>query len=227
MPNYNRLNVSDKLLLAAYDLEQSSQRPFSAEDLVVAAWKRFPDAFGLAGYGSLHPDSNRVFAEIMGSKPIRKQGLLIKVGKKMYQLTDAGREHARLLLDRVGVVSAIEKADLFREVKQELKRLFSSKAAEKFRNGRLAELTFHDACSFWGISPRSSAIELEGRINKFNRNLDSARKAVREKTVSFEHGGQVFSETDLDNLLEIHHELLKRFQTEIEIISERRDERKI
>src|SRR2546426_1543885 len=87
--NKKLLSVPDKLLLAAYHLEETGRRPFSAEDLVVAAWRQFPDTFSLAGYrGSddgqlLYPDSNRVFAEIMGTKPIRKRGLLIKVGNKM------------------------------------------------------------------------------------------------------------------------------------------------
>src|SRR3989337_1721776 len=106
MGHKDLLSISEKLLLAAYSLEEDGRRPFSAEELVVSAWRKFPDAFGLAGHrdddGRLsYPDSNRVFAEIMGSKPIRKRGLLTKVGSKMYQLTEVGREHARLLLGRL------------------------------------------------------------------------------------------------------------------------------
>ena len=90
------LSITEKLLLSALDLEENGRCPFSAEDLVVSAWKKFPDAFGLAGYRDTnsqlcYPDSYRVFAEIMGSKPIRKRGLLRKVGTKMYQLTEAGQ----------------------------------------------------------------------------------------------------------------------------------------
>lgn len=229
MGSRDLLSVSEKLLLAAYDLEQDGRRPFSAEDLVVAAWRKFPDAFGMAGYRGddgtlLYPDSNRVFAEIMGTKPIRKRGLLVKVGNKLYELTEAGREHARLLLARLGA-SPVEKAGLAREVQQELRRLFTSKATEKHRNRRLADLTFHDACAFWGISPRSSAIEFKGRIANLEGILDAARKAIREKTVAFEHGGQAFSANDLDILLEVHGELLKRFRGEIEVIQKRTDER--
>lgn len=223
------LSIPEKLLLAAYDLEESGHRPFSAEDLVISAWRKFPDAFGLRGYcddkGRLSfPDSNRVFAEIMGSKPIRKRGLLVKVGQKMYQMTEAGREHARVLLGRLGP-SVIQKAGLAREVQEELKRLFSSKATEKHRNNRLADLTFHDACAFWGISPRSSAIQLKGRIANFIGVLDAARKAVQGKAITFEHGGQTYGANDLDNLLEVHGDLLKRFHMELEVIQKRTDER--
>ena len=141
MRNGNQLTVPDKLLLAAYGLEQTGTSPFSAEDLVVSAWRKFPDTFGLAGYrggagGLSFPDSNRVFAEIMGSKPVRKSGMLAKVGSKMYQLTEAGRDHARLLLNQ-SEGSKVEKAALARGTEQELKRLFAAKAVEKIKNNRL------------------------------------------------------------------------------------------
>jgi hypothetical protein len=224
----NQLTVPDKLLLAAYDLEQSGKRPFSAEDLVVSAWQKFPDTFGLAGYrgnGALsYPDSNRVFAEIMGSKPIRKRGFLTKVGSKMYSLTEAGRDHARLLSNRSSGPK-VEKAALARETEIEIKRLLTSKAVEKVKNNRSDDLTFYDACAFWRISPRSSAIELEGRLANFERVVDSVRRLVGNKTASFEHGGSTFGRTDIDFLTKVHKELQNKFRQEFEIIRKRTDER--
>lgn len=231
MARGNSLSVSEKLLLAAYDLEESGSRPFSAEDLVVSAWRKYPDAFGLSGYreegGRLsYPDSNRVFAEIMGSKPIRKRGLLSKVGKKMYQLTEAGRNEARLLSNN-STKSSTEKASLAREIEQELKRLFASRAVEKIRNNKTNDLTFFDACAFWGISPRSSAIEFEGRIANLKGIVESAQKAVQEKMATFEHGGYAFGAHDLETILKAHDELLQRFEAEIKVIKKRTDERKV
>ncbi len=224
------LSVSEKLLLAAFRLEEGGKRPFSAEDLVVSAWQNFPDTFGLAGHRDemgklLYPDSNRVFAEIMGSKPIRKRGLLKKVGKKMYQLTEAGRDHSRLLLHRGPGTSRTEKIALSRETSEELKKLMSSKVMDKFKDKRLEEITFYDACSFWGISPRSSAIELEGRIANFEKVVDTAKKISKRKPVTFEHSGDVFGETDLALVLQAHRALLQKFQNELDIIKQRRDER--
>jgi hypothetical protein len=227
----NHLTVLDKLLLAAFGLEEQGSRPFSAEDLVVSAWQTFPDTFGLAGYrggkGNLsYPDSNRVFAEVMGSKPIRKRGLLEKVGSKMYQLTEAGREHARLLLNRpADSDSKVEKAALARETEAELKRLLATKALEKAKDRREEDLTFYDACAFWRISPRSSAIELEGRLGNLERVVASAREVMKTNTTTFEHGGQAFSGSDLEFLLKMHAQLQQRFQDEIRIIRKRTDER--
>jgi len=223
------LSAPEKLLLAAFELEETGKRPFSAEDLVVAAWKNFPDTFGLAGYRDAsndlsYPDSNRVFAEIMGSKPIRKRGLLVKVGSKMYQLTEAGRDQARILQNRKGTTS-IEKASLSREIEKGLKRLFASKAAEKIKNNRYEDLTFYDACAFWRISPRSSAIELEGRISLLLNIIESSRKVIQGKMATFEHGGQPFGSSDLDFLLQVHQRLSEKFQEEMKVIQKRTDER--
>jgi len=228
MKSKETLSITEKLLLAAYELEKSGRRPFSAEDLVVSAWQKFPDAFGLAGYrndaGSLaYPDSNRVFAEIMGSKPIRKRGFLKKVGTKMYQLTGAGSAHARNFLTDRG--QQVQKAGLPRDIEEELKRLFTSKSVGKFKNNRFEDITFYDACSFWGISPRSSAIELEGRIAHLEKVIELAQKAVNEKIVTFEHGSQAFGDSDLDLLLRLHKELLRKFDEEIKVIQRRTDER--
>ncbi|MBM4047744.1 MAG: hypothetical protein FJ279_21780 [Planctomycetes bacterium] len=223
------LSVCEKLLLAAYALEQDGRQPFSAEDLVVAAWRRFPDTFGLAGHRAedgrlLYPDSNRVFAEIMGSKGIRKRGFLTKTGNKTYQLTEAGREHSRVLLSDLGM-GTVEKAGLPREVERDLRRLFGSRAMEKYRNGRAGDLTFFDACAFWGISPRSSANEFKGRMANLDGILGVARRAIQGKAVTFEHGGDAFGVSDLDELSALHEELLRRFHDEVQVISKRTDER--
>ncbi|MEW5702283.1 MAG: hypothetical protein AB1792_08655 [Candidatus Zixiibacteriota bacterium] len=223
------LSVTDKLVLAASDLERTTGRPFSAEDLVVAAWRMFPDTFGLAGYtadnGTLsYPDSNRVFAEIMGSKPIRKRGFLTKVGSKMYQLTESGQMHGRLLQGGSAVEGA-QKAGLSRSLQHELLRLLNTKVVLKYRSGRREEITFHDACTYWGISPRTSAIDYNGRMENFRGIVDSVRAALQGREMTIKHGGATISLTDVDQLVEAHEYLLERFHHEIEFILRRTDER--
>ena len=224
------LRISEKLLLAAYRLEENGKRPFSAEDLTVAAWENFPDAFGLAGYRGrdgklLYPDSERVTKKIISTTPIRKQGLLKKVGRRVYQLTEGGRDQARLLLRRGQIKSRVEKIALSRETVSALKKLFSSKVMDKFKNNLITEITFSDACSFWGISPRSSAVELEGEIANFEKIVQTAKEAAKNKKVTFEHSGDAFGESDLDVLLQVHRELLRKFQNELSVIQQRTDER--
>src|SRR3989442_8049614 len=128
-----KLSVVDKLIRAALDLEREGRIPFTAEDLVVSARKVYPDTFGLAGYTDaqgqrLYPDSNPVSAEIMGSKPIRQKGWLTKVGNKMYQLTEAGRQHGAALSG--SDLSGTEKIGLGRDSREEIERVLKAKAAE-------------------------------------------------------------------------------------------------
>lgn len=224
-------SIVEKLLLAALDLEEKGRTPFTAEELVVAAWTRFPDAFGLAGHVDsagrpLYPDSNRVFAEIMGSKPIRQRGLLTKVGTKKYRLTPPGVEHARQLAGR-GQRETARKALLSREVSDELRRLFKSRALNKYSRGQASLITFHDACSFWGISPRSSAIDLEGRFAAFQRIIASARQAAGQDMASFEHHADfAFGQAELDMLESVHRDMVARFSSDIDTIRRRNDERR-
>lgn len=230
------LSVCEKLLLAAHGLEQGGNSPFSAEDLVVEAWKRFPDTFGLRGHldedgKPVHPDSNRVFAEIMGSKPIRKRGLLVKVGTKMYKLTESGRRFA-LPLEAApsGVGDSRQKppkSTLSREIQEELQRLLGSKAVQKIDNGQLDTVTFHDVCVFWRITPRSSAIELEGHLANTTGVINAARSIVKGGPAQFEHGGKEFSSDTLDVLEKVQVDLLDKFKREIQTIMKRVDQRKV
>ncbi len=223
-----RLSVVDKLIRAALDLEGEGRVPFTAEDLVVSAWKAYPDTFGLAGHTDgrgkrLYPDSNRVFAEIMGSKPIRQKGWLTKVGNKMYQLTEAGRQHGRGLPG--SQLAAAEKIALGRDSREEIERLLKSKAAEKCRNGLTDEITFHDASGFWKISAGSAAIELTGRFNNIQAILDAAKQEALGRDFTFRHGGIAVSLSDLTALEELHKFMKERFRGEIGVILRRTDQR--
>lgn len=217
-------SVLEKLLIAAFILEEKGRKPFSAEDIVVASWERFPDAFGLSGYRDKYPDSNRVFAEIMGTKPIRKRGYLIKVGEKMYQLTDSGRQYARSLIE-VGFEPGSEKGPFSREIRKELKKYFESRALLKYRQNRTSEITFYDLCELFGISPRSTYIELEGKLSNFDNIIARAHDVATKKAFSFEHGGKEYNLSDIETLIELKKFLLDKFKNDLNTIRQRYDER--
>jgi len=220
-----------KLLLAAKSLEDSGKKPFSAEDLVVAAWKRYPDAFGLAGHldqngHPLYPNSNRVYAEIMGSKPLRKQGFLRKVGSKMYRLTDAGRARALTALQETDDESP-RKLAIARESVDHIRRLFDSRAAAKARAGQQGDISFFEACTFWGISPQADAKALSSRFAQVEAVTADVMTALGSaKAASARHGGVPYASEDVLGLARLHDYLQERFAEEIEVIRRRTDERK-
>src|SRR6516225_2503817 len=138
--------------MAAYQLEQEGQSPFSAESLIVASWQKFPRTFGLKGYAELYPDSNKVLSSIMGEKGLARRGWLVKMGQKLYSLTSGGRHAVQRLLEGGEPVSLKGPSKLTREQEKFLASLFESTALEKFDEGRKPEITFGDACRYWGIS---------------------------------------------------------------------------
>ena len=216
--------VAEKLVLAAAEIESSGKSPFTAEHLVVSAWRMFPDAFGLKGYE--HPDSNRVYAEIMGSKPIRKRGYLQKTGEKRYSLTDSGRQLASQL-KRLATPREAKKAAVAREVIDHIKSLLTCKAFSKHIKNSDANLTFLDACTFWGITSRSSAVQLDGKQTNLEHNLELVLRLVRKGPLTAEHGGQPFTEFEIEKLWETHEVLKERFADDLSLIRRRTDERKI
>ena len=227
------LTVPDKLLIAAQKLNESGKARFTAEDLVVCAWECFPETFGLSGYkdqaGSLkYPDSNRVFAEIMGSKPIRKKGHLTKVGKKLYKLTPSGLEAANrlIVLQSVSTEEAVKQSGLSRDLRDELSQLLRSRAVDKYENEQYDTISFQDACMFWGINPRSKAIDLDMRFAHLKWLIKLAVEEAEHGEVEFSHGGKRFSGESLRVLRETNEFLEERFGSDLEVIRERTDQRK-
>lgn len=218
------LTKAERLLLAGAHLEERGERPFSAEDLVVEAWTRYPDVFALEGYPE-YPDSNRVYAEVMGSKALRSRGWMVKVGEKRYQLSEAGR----LVAEGLGWAAPAEgpsRADLSRSRKIIVARLLSSRAAEKARMDSTDAIVFADACGFWDISPRSDAKTLEARLKTVEGVLTAAEAVVANKgALQLTQARLAVAAKDLQLLRDTHNLLLERFAEELELIRRRRDER--
>lgn len=230
------LTVRDKLLLAALSLEQDGRIPFTAEDLVVNAWSMFPRSFGLKGYVDEHdvprfPDSNRVFAEIMGSKPLRKLGLLVKVGQKTYVLTESGRTQAENLHLQRGPITTesqdttiVVRSTLRRENDRLLHRMLSSRATRKVQEGDLSSLSFFDACVFWAITPQISSVELDGKLTNVRSVIEIAKKAIADGDLRTASG--TLSASEIEIVESTQRELEKRFRTDLEAIRERGDQKR-
>jgi hypothetical protein len=94
-----RTGLRQQVLLAALDCSNGDlDSTFTAEDLLLAAWKRDPMAWGLRGHEKQHPDSEKIYVELdrasMGGRNVRGGlaglGLLEKVHRRTYRLTPAG-----------------------------------------------------------------------------------------------------------------------------------------
>jgi hypothetical protein len=129
--------VPEKILLAANQLEESGQTPFSAEALIVMAWQKYPRTFGLKGFVELYPDSNKILASIMGEKGLARRGWLVKTGLKMYALTKDGLVVVKRILkgeDRPASRQSTIRTN--KETDRILLNIMDSIAFEKFQDGR-------------------------------------------------------------------------------------------
>jgi hypothetical protein len=219
------VNIADctfpeKILLAANQLEQEGQSPFSAEALIVAAWLKFPKTFGLKGYADLYPDSNKILSSIMGEKGLARRGWLVKMGQKLYSLSRDGRVVVHRLLEGGEAPSASAPTKLSREQDRHLLSLLNSPAFEKFAENRKQELTFADACRFWGITETMHGESLDARMNRMRLQLSDYERLVGTGGIDLSNGRNVSLE-DMAQLNVVNEYLEERFARHLNLLRSR------
>jgi len=220
-----RLSLEEEVLLAATDFEVNGQVAFTAEELAIATWKRFPDSFGMEGHPQ-YPDSNRVYTKLMGRKGLVGRGWLMKVGEKRYQLSEAGRVMAKALGNASGSSTGL-RAALSRNQKLILQKLLSSRVVTKLKTSGAESVGFHDACSFWDISPRSNASTLQARLQTVESIINAAREVSSQGIeITLTQSGLVIGTNEIELLRETNRMLLQKFMGDLDIIRKRTDERK-
>jgi hypothetical protein len=216
--------VPEKILLAAHQLEEMGQSPFSAEQLIVTVWQKYPQTFGLKGYAELYPDSNKVLASIMGGKGLANRGWLSKVGQKLYGLSREGRLVVRRLLQDGDQPNpdapATETVKISRDQEKLLQQLFASSAREKYVEKRRQELTFGDACRFWGIDQNKHGDVLDSTLDHVRASLASIERAVGVGNAVLSDGREVTAD-DIAELVEIHEYLEERFARHLTLLRTR------
>lgn len=215
--------VPEKILLAAFQLEETGQSPFSAEALIVAAWQKYPNSFGLKGFADQYPDSNKVLTSIMGEKGLARKGWLAKMGQKLYSLTRDGKQVVRRLMQGDAPTPAQASSApvaLGKEFEKFLQGMFNSSAWHKFREGRKAELTFADACRFWGITDSMQGEALDNRLERMRIDLTGIEVRVGLSNTVLSDGRSVSSE-EIGLLLDTHAFLEGRFGRHLSLLRSR------
>lgn len=212
--------VPEKILIAAYELEQQGQSPFSAEALIVASWQKFPVAFGLRGYAELYPDSNKVLSSIMGEKGLARKGWLAKMGQKLYTLTREGRHVATRVLQVEDPDAGPKPLKLSRENEKLLLGLLDSSAAAKFQENRKHELTFADACRFWNINESLHADVIQARMHGLRASLSELQQALAEEDAVLSNGRSV-AVSDVGLVTKVHKHLEERFSRHLNLLRNR------
>lgn len=207
--------------MAAFHLEERGESPFSAEALIVTAWEKFPKTFGLKGYTDQYPDSNKVLSTIMGEKGLARRGWLAKMGQKLYSLTREGRNVVRRLMQDGDTPPAAASAPkLPRDQEKSLQGLLNSPAVQKYQEGLKQELTFADACRFWGVNDQLHGDALDSRLSRLRRNLADLEKKLGADGVDLSNGRNVSSE-DIAQLRGVEEYLTERFSRHLTLLRSR------
>lgn len=219
--NIAECTVPEKILLAAHHLEEQGQSPFSAEALIVASWQKFPRTFGLKGYTDQYPDSNKVLSAIMGERGLTRRGWLAKMGQKLYSLSREGHQIVRRLQQgEEPVPIGASAVNLSRDQERFIEGLFSSSAAQKYEASRKEELTFADACRFWGITENLHGEALDARLDRLRANLADVQRLVSAGTAELSTGRSI-SREDLEQLADVREYLEERFARHLSLLRNR------
>jgi hypothetical protein len=213
--------VPEKILLAAETLEKQGQSPFTAEALIVASWQRFPNTFGLKGFTDQYPDSNKVLSSLMGEKGLARRGWLVKMGQKLYALTREGRNVIRrvMMLEEEPAPAGVTQR-LGRDHERFLKGLFDSSAVQKFEEHRKHELTFADACRFWGITENMKGDVLDVKLEELNRTLAEMDRILADADAEMS-SGRIVTAGDIRVLTNIHRYMEDRFDRHLNLLRSR------
>ncbi len=214
--------LPEKILLAAYQLEEAGQSPFSAEALIVGSWQQYPQTFGLKGYAEQYPDSNKVLSSIMGEKGLARRGWLSKMGQKLYALTREGRGVVRRLMQEEDAPPEVSgrPTTVTRDQDKLLQSLFQSSALQKYQEGRKQEWTFADACRYWGITENMQGDALDARLDHVRANLADIERHLGLGSATLSDGRSITAD-EVSMLYDVHNQMHTRFGRHLTLLRSR------
>lgn len=218
-----RASLREQVLLAALDCSGGDlEKPFTSEDLLVAAWERDRLAWGLRGYEREHPDIDKLRKEIDSrgaregapSTGLVSAGLLLRVRERMYRLTPAGLAAA----SQVVGAKPDTRGKATRALSDAVNAILSHSVFRGWLKDSSSPKHFRDAGHFWGIAPGTPAKVIQARIQDVDHNLETALSILdteRVDEVSARHGKALFDRTDIERAKTFQAVLKERFAKDL------------
>ncbi len=130
-----------------YQAAKQIDNPFTLERLLVSAWHRDQETFGLDGFKDAYPDSRKLANSIYGSSGMIAQGSIVKDGDKYRAGTPpVADRYRRKEKGHLNGRPPAEPAPL----DPRLVRALQSRAYRLFGEGKRDAVDMRDALSFWG-----------------------------------------------------------------------------
>jgi len=213
------LSLGEKVLAAAAAFSEGDvERQFTAEDLVVAAWRQDKQAFGLRGHEENYPDSNKVYTKLDGQAGLVTKGWLQKSGDRTLRLTIGGLARAAELQGS-GEIDLQGKLD--RKLQEEVGRILNHPEFQSWLKDRTKPSKFRGAGHFWDIAPGTPSSVVRSRIISVEITLAAAAQALEERGLAGvvkQRGVPLFERRDIDLALDFHRTLIARFRTDLKVL---------
>lgn len=177
------LSRGEKIMLAIYEMSAGKKTNLKFEDIVVSAFKKFPEDFHLRGYPA-YPDSGDLV-----HKPLydfRKKGYL-EANNKVFCFTERGLAFAQQLASLAKGKTVKSNGRLSRFAENEILRIEKSEGFVLYVNNRKDNITETDFYGHLSITPRTSHNDFIGRLQTVEgaikelaeqKNLSEMRRAV-------------------------------------------------
>src|SRR3989344_143662 len=154
------LSRADKLLITMYEMSEGEIKSLRFEDIVVSAFKKYPDDFHLRGYEEF-PDSGDLV-----HKPLydfRKSGL-VEAGNKVFTLTSRGLSTAEALIKKLSGREVTKEGRLSAFAEKEIVRIEGLESFKLFLNNEKDKILDMDFFAFLGVTVRTPKNDFIGRL---------------------------------------------------------------
>ena len=165
-------NKADEILAVMYDLSAGEPQYIDYDDIVVGAFKRFPQDFSLRKYPEF-PDASDVHKPLYG--PLKSRGLVVS-REKRFSLTDKGFEEAARLAGATGHAPRGPAKRLDRSQEHEIDRILRLEAYQLFAGGKADQVVDTDLYYYLAATVRTDRGGFLGRLTT----VEGAVKAAEE-----------------------------------------------
>ena|SRR5579863_4577741 len=167
------LSQPEMLLVAFCHVSGGTTNKVPYEELVLQAWRDFPEAFSLRNHPEF-PDASDIHKKLY--QELKSAGLVIPLGNKVFRLTDKGLERAAILtatLEGAPVAQGHEKVRLARSEKNFMEHALRSRAFATWSAGHQEDLVDYDARMFFQFSTGTP-------IQERKRRVEFAKEAIQK-----------------------------------------------
>lgn len=221
------INDTEKIIIFAYNKWKFER--FDKFELTVECWLKDNESFGLNGFKSKYPNSNKVFSSIMGTKI---KNAFVSLGDNFYKLNENYLSEIKKIQFKLEGKSEnnIEtdnklKDGLNENERQRLLRCLKSDAYKFFKSENLNEIALVDAYSFWELYPGADQAIFREKAQFFDNLISKTRKILESKDQIVlnnrsTNSGLVNKEIIFD-IVETNNFISDKFNDEIKVIERR------